>query len=275
MKAPPGKLQLHTRKRHPALINQISSYSGRLRLTIKLVAVLISSQSLPDFCQPFQGSWTKIRWIETTTLLHHYHPVTKFLFPPLSLIIKPVLCGEKTYRMHQVHLSQGQTLLPSWHKNFVMQANNPTQGAHTQMAETDEHSTALDSSPVRQEPALVVDHAAASASRGLTASAALTTGLLKTSTTACAQSHVTKPRDDRDAGTSALQGKARWPLQGLQSRVWQHHSHPSDGRRGSRHDSTAAALHTTFTIPIRIAASPLSAVPQHQRRRISSAASRK
>lgn len=131
MKAPPGKLQLHTRKRHPALINQISSYSGRLRLTIKLVAVLISSQSLPDFCQPFQGSWTKIRWIETTTLLHHYHPVTKFLFPPLSLIIKPVLCGEKTYRTHQVHLSQGQTLLPSWHKNFVMQANNPTQGAHT------------------------------------------------------------------------------------------------------------------------------------------------
>lgn len=51
-------------------------------------------------------------------------------------------------------------------------------------------------------------------------------------------------------------------------------SHRS-GHTGSRCGSTSAALRTTFISPIRLAASPLWAVPQCQWRRISSASSRK
>lgn len=210
-----GSISQLYHKRHPAHINQISSYSERLHLTIRLAAVLISSQSLPDFCQPFQGSRTRIRWIETTMLLHHYHPVRKIPFPPLSLIIKPALCGEKTYCMHQVCLSQGQTPLPFWHKTFVIQVNNQSPGAcvhththtHRWMETADVHSTGLHPSPVRRQPALVVDHADTPASHGAYCLSCANDGASGNEhVTTCTRAHMASPREGRDAGISAGKG---------------------------------------------------------------------
>ena len=105
---------------------------------------------------------------------------------------------------------------------------------------------------------------------GLIALAALTTGLLETSTRLPAPIRAWQVLEKAET-PGPQQAKACSPVQGLQQWVWQP---PGNGCRGSR-SSGISALCTMFIIPIRLAASPLWAVPQCQWSRISSAASRK
>lgn len=85
--------------------------------------------------------------------------------------------------------------------------------------ETDVHSTGLYPSPVRWEPALVVDHAATPASdRAYRLSCANDGTSGNEYTTACTYLCMASPRERRDVGT--LQAKARCLAQGLQPQVW-------------------------------------------------------